>query len=197
MKKSILCIFIIFSVISIALAQESNLKEISKIDITTFKKIKSDEVSVFGLHLGMDPDEVHYILMKNKNLDYQVDKMHGTTDIRIYVYDKDETGNNKNCILYLIWENRKTELSTITLFEDFAPYLIGNSSYLLANEFSDKNAEIINKFLRKPDRSEITLNIPSIQTKHITNSYDSRGFKITLKKNSEKISAVFALFIIE
>jgi hypothetical protein len=191
----LLLLFVLFGSINYISAQVSEqIKEITQSDLTPYPGPKWDKISVFRIRLGMSIDSVNLILSQNKQLYYYEDKNHRTQDYRIYVYDKDEFGSKKNCILYLIWSKSCPGLSRITFFEDFEPYLIDFSKKLLTTDPFLKDSRITKNCLGEPDEQKVTLDIPSIKTKHTTNFYKSRGIQVTLKENGENETVVFAIY---
>ncbi|HPB03037.1 MAG: hypothetical protein RB294_08570 [Bacteroidales bacterium] len=196
MKTTIL--FILFSLAGIvAFSQGSSLyAEITKTDITLTTGFTMDKVSIFGIHLGMTAEEVINTLAGNNNLYYYEDKTHGTKDYRIYVYDTDETGKKKNCILYLIWTENRSELNRITVFNDFETYLQGNTKKLLSTEAVDSNSDFYKTHLGAPDSSAVTLDLPSIGYKHTTFYYPDKFLQVTLKQDGDKASVVFAIYVL-
>jgi hypothetical protein len=193
MQNALLSVVFVVILANTALSQHNEYIEITEKDITEYPEITSDKISVFGMHLGMNPDDVYLSLINNKNLNYYVDQMHMTNDVRIYVYDKDEFGKDKNCILYLIWENRQIELSSISFFEDFDSYLIGNTKKLLGFDAIDADSDLSKDFLGIPDHDFVTLNIPSNRIKHRTYFYKSKGLSVTFKENADEQSVIFTI----
>jgi hypothetical protein len=191
MKKILIFVFTIILSSSLYSQDNSSVIEITTTDITLYPKLKSNKISVYGIHIGMTQSEVNKILSENSKLYYYVDKVHTTTDNRIYVYDRNKDMEKRNCILYLIWTDNSKELSKITFFEDFASYLVGSTSKLLTFEGFDSQSKLSQDYLGYPNKTKITLDIPSIGLKHTTYYYYSKGIEITFKESSDGKTAVF------
>ena len=169
--------------------------ELTKIDITKINDINSNDISVFGIKLGMTKDEVENRLSQVPNLYIKLDTMHTTKDYRLYIYDKEHTEYHNGCILYLIWENSRKDLNKIVFYKGFNFYLKGLTKDLLTLNSVDSESDIYKRFLVKPDTSKITLEIPCLKYRHVTYYYKEKGIEIThqidLNYDTEKV--VFAI----
>lgn len=192
MKKILILSLTIILTSTLYSQDNSSVIEITATDITLYPKLKSDNISVFGIQIGMTQMEVNKILSENSQLYYYVDNGHSTSDYRIYVYDRNKDKEKRNCVLYLIWTNNSNELSKITFFEDFATYLIGSTSKLLTFEGFDFQSKFSQDYLGYPNKTKITLDIPSIGLKHTTFYYYSKGIEITFRESSDGKTATFA-----
>lgn len=197
MKTIILFILISLTGITAFCQGSTSYAEITKTDITLTTGFTMDKVSIFGIHLGMTAEEVINTWAGNNNLYYYEEKTHGTKDYRIYVYDTDETGKKKNCILYLIWTENRSALNKETVFNDFESYLKGDTKKLLSTEAVDNNSDFYKKHLGAPDSSAVTLDLPSIGYKHTTFYYPHKFLQVTLKQDGDKASVVFAIYVPE
>jgi hypothetical protein len=191
-KKTLLFILLISFTCNLFGQDYSAEREITATDITAYPNLKSNRISVFDIQIGMSQTEVKKILSGNNQLYYYVGNEHTTTDYRIYVYDRDKDNEKRNTILYLIWTDNNKELTIITFFEDFAPYLVGASSKLLTFEGFDFQSKLSQDYLGYPNKTKVTLYVPSIGLKHTTYYYYSKGIEITFKESSDGKTAVFA-----
>ncbi len=169
--------------------------ELTKIDITKINDINSNDISVFGIKLGMTKDEVENRLSQVPNLYIKLDTMHTTKDYRLYIYDKGHTEYHNGCILYLFWENRRKDLNKIVFYKGFSFYLKGLTKDLLTLNSVDSESDIYKRFLVKPDTSKITLEIPCLKYRHVTYYYKEKGIEITHKidMNYDTEKVVFAI----
>ena len=184
MKKIVFLVLICLLAGSLFGQRNAEVIEITKTDITLYPTLTSNQISVFGIRIGMTKREVNEMLSENSNLYYYEDKSHSTPDHRVYVYDKDRDGKKQNCILYLIWSNGKKDLDRITFFEGFESYLVGKASKLLTLEESDDQSNFFHEYLGDPSSSAITLEVPMIGVKHTTYYYDAKGIEVTFKEES-------------
>ncbi|MFL5728589.1 MAG: hypothetical protein ACJ75J_03785 [Cytophagaceae bacterium] len=195
-KASFIILISMIGLLSQAIGQTKNSTvEITTTDITLNPNLKSDQISVFGIKLGMSKADVNKLLKDNSRLYYYVDEKHTTQDHRIYVYDKDEQGEKKNCILYLIWADNSNKLTTITFFENFAPYLKGTTAALLTFDPLDPDSKISKDYLGKPDSSKVTLDVAIIHLKHTTYYYKAKGIQFTLKESDGEKTSVFQFYL--
>ena len=191
MKKTLLFILLISLTHNLFSQEKSAEIEITASDITVYPKLKSNRISVFDIQIGMSQSEVNKILSENSQFYYFIDNEHTTTDYRIYVYDRNKYNEKRNCILYLIWSDNNIELTKITFFEDFAPYFVGATSKLLTFEGFDFQSKLSQDYLGYPNKTKVTLDVPSIGLKHTTYYYYSKGIEITFKESSDGKTAVF------
>jgi len=95
-------------------------------------------------------------------------------------------------VLYLIWAPGNARLSMITVFRTFEPWLVGDAKQLLHNESLDP-ASAPARFLGKPDRSGVTLDVSSIGLRHVTHVHDRRWMELTEQHDGASTKVVFAL----
>jgi hypothetical protein len=193
MKKALIFIWLIVS-LSYVHAQYSKYQlEITGTDFITNPLFDSNDVLIFGTGLGMTRDQVKRKLLSTPGISVQTDLEHGTSDYRLYVFYRPAKEMKPLCILYLIWENNRSELSRITLFNHFARFVEVNSKWLLTtNEFEPYTDDMID-MLGAPDTSIITADIPEYGIIHTTWYYHQKGLEVTLKTHQGKNSIVLAL----
>ena len=168
-------------------------QEITRNDIVKENHIHATDIKLFGISLGMTMAEVQTIVSDNSDLIWVDDKIHGTEDFRSYVYNRNESGKKNKAILYLIWKEGRAKLNRIVLFEDFKPYLIGETKSLLSREILLPGNPVSKNFLGFPDSSRVTLDVPLIKIKHTAYYYGEKGFEIIEKYNDGKLSVIFAI----
>lgn len=174
-------------------AENSEITEITKVDITSYPNLPASDVSVFSIQLGMSRAEAEAQLdRQSTSLYYYTDQRHFTEDYRIYVYDRDPNGQKKNCILYLIWEDNSAKLNRIVFYKDMEPYLQGNTKQLLTEEALNPESEIAKNYLGKAAGSKVTLDVPVIHLKHTTYYYPDKGLEITDERSSTGPTVRFA-----
>ncbi len=149
----------------------------------------SSQYAIFGLKLGMSPAQVGSVLSQHKMLVAERDR-----SSRIYVYDRGPRGTKGKVILYLIWEPDRAKLGRITVFADCSRYLKSNVARLLTSEALSDSSAFKQTFIGNADRSDITLDIASIDLKNTTYYYDKIGIEVTLVHLSgHEEHVVFAL----
>ena len=87
----------------------TSFKEITKVDITEFKDLKSTEISVFGLYLNMKLEEIVTEVNKYDFLYVEKDVFN---ENRLYVYD-DKGNDSDNTLAYLILDESTLNLKEI------------------------------------------------------------------------------------
>lgn len=163
--------------------------ELTRDSPATLISTNSSNFTVFGLRLGMSQAQARRVLRHNKMLMTLRDRAS-----RIYIYDKGLGGMRGKTILYLIWEPDRTKLGRITVFDDCAKYLKPNFARLLTFEGLSDSSVFRKAFIGDPDRSDVTLDVPSIDLKNTTNHYDKIGLEVTLVHlHSKEEHVVFAL----
>ena len=178
--------------------KDSSTIEITENDITKYPEIKSNEISVFGIRLGMKKLDLNELESQNENLYFEIEKHYDGSerkDYRIYVYDKHGYGPKeksifswfkrlfnikRDCILYLIWDENCNDLRRITFYEQFQPYLIGLSKKILTFDSFDINSKISLEYLGNPDDKKVTLDLTSF--KLITYFFNLKGMTATLRE---------------
>jgi hypothetical protein len=172
-------------------AQAQAKTEITTTDLPTLIGRTSKQLSVLGFDIIMTRAQAEALLKKSPALFREPDEFNPG---RMYVYSKTSTGARDKAMLYLIWDG-KAQMQQITVFEDMVSRLAPNFKRLLTfqkNPGKEKEDFIMN-FVGRPDSTDITLNVPSIDTKHTTYKYKKIGFEITHKHSSDGDSVVFAL----
>ncbi len=173
-------------------------KEITKTDITRYKNITAKEILVFGIHLGMTPDEVSESIKYNSAIFLKEDPFN---ENRIYLYDTNKINNKNRCIGYLKYtsepDNSKLRLSEVVLYFDFIHYMVGNSKNLLTLEVINKNSQIVKNFIGFPATRNTELDIPSLGLKSFSYYYPDKNFKITRYISDDGSSLSFSILLPE
>lgn len=177
-----------------SIAQHTDsLPDLSRTDITLHKKFRADKVSIFGFKLGLSLKAAEQIWQTNTTLITKNDDLVTDGSTRFYVYDKKESGEPDHCLLYLIWNKGDTTLSQISFFGGMEKYLVGKTKALLSFDAVDKYSDLSKKFLGKPDKAEITLDVPDIHLKHKTFYYNKLGLEICEQNDEKDHLVVFAI----
>jgi hypothetical protein len=164
--------------------------ELRKDNPSTLISTNSANYTIFGFKLGMSRPEAQKVLVQHKTLVGQQDAFNPS---RIYVSDRDPRGQKGKEILYLIWEPGGSKLSEITIFTDCAKYLTPNFARLLTPAGISDSSMFRKTFIGSPDRSDVTLDVASIDLKNTTYYYDRIGIEVTLVHSGKKENVVFAL----
>lgn len=167
----------------------NSLKEITKVDITEFKDIKSTEIMVFGLYLNMKLEEIASAVNQYDFIYVEKDVFNET---RLYLYD-DKATNDDNTLAYLILDENTLDLKEIVLYPNMIKYLIGNSKKLLTLEMINSNSDIVKYFTGVPAERKKILDIPSLHIESYEYYFPNRNFKLTKNRNEKKIHISLSL----
>ena len=186
--RTLLCL--LFLVAVPVYAGQADTIDLSKDNPNTLIHTRSTDYTIQGFQLGLTHGQAWKILENNNLL---LGERDGANPSRIYVYSRAVDGSKGEAVLYLIWEPEEREMRRITVFQDCRGFLSESFRRLLTFEAVDGNSEFKRKFIGYPNRSKITLDIPSIDLKHTTYYYDEIGLEITHKHSSEGEEVVFAV----
>ncbi len=164
-----------------------------QVDITTDKDFKSTQVAIFGLKLGLTVKQAEQIWNANDSLVAKYDNLTSDGSTRYYIYDKNSAGEAQNCLIYAIWNKGDTTLARITFFTEMYKYLKGKTRRMLSFDAIDKNSELSKSFLGKPDKVEVTLDIPDIDFRHKMYYFYKMGLEIGEITDERDHRIVFAL----
>lgn len=139
--------------------------DLSKDDPSTLIDTRSTDYRIQDFRLGLTHEEAWNILEKNSLF---LDERDGANPSRIYVYSRNDDGSKGNAVLYLIWQPNEREMSKITVFQDFRSFLSQKFRRLLTLEAIDDESDFKRNFIGYANRSQITLDLPSTDRKHIT-----------------------------
>jgi hypothetical protein len=185
-----LLVLLMLPVMTYEQAQPNQIIELTRDNPATLISTNSSNYSIFGLKLGMSPAEVQRVLSQHKMLVGARDQFNSS---RIYVSDRGPGGRKGKEILYLIWEPGRSQLSEITIFVDCAGYLKPNFARLLTPEGISDSSVFKKTFIGNAERSNVTLDVKSIDLKNITYYYDQIGIEVTLVHSGKEEHVVFAL----
>jgi hypothetical protein len=153
--------------------------EITKDDLAKYPGISSDKISVAGIRLGMNKEEIIKIIEK-RNWGYEEKYDPLTSENRFIVNDKlSLLGTGPTNLFRLEWNITDNELKAITFFSDFKDYVKGETKKLFASEAADPNSGFIKSFLGATYRTNTTNAGITEETEY---DYYTRGFKITISK---------------
>ena len=178
------------SVVSSHSGQSASIIELTKDNPKTLISTKSKDYTIHGLRLGITHSQAWEILGKKSSLMGFKDNYNPS---RIYVYSRRPDGSKGEGILYLIWEPDEKTMSQITVFQGFRDALSPNFRRLLTFEAVDNQSPFKREFIGYANRSNTTLDVPSIGLKHITYFYDEIGLEVTHKHSSDGDEVVFAI----
>jgi hypothetical protein len=191
LKKLVsLTLLILFSRGFRANARQARLIELTSDNPSTLRATNSRDYSILGLRLGMSRDTALKVLSRQPSFIGVQDAGNAS---RIYVYRKNPDGGRGQSILYLIWEPDERRLSRIVVYNSFAGRLTRNFRRLLTSEALDEKSPFIRAFIGSPDRSGVTLDIPSIDSKNTTYYYERIGLEVTLAHFGHEESVMFAI----
>lgn len=185
-----LSFLLIFLLTSVCAAEQNTVIELTRDNPKTLIGTNSRDYSICGIRLGMSRAEVERIL---KGLDFLIGEADGgNPDTRIYVYYLNPDGSKGKSVFYLIWEPDKSRLGRIAVYAELKE-LTENFRRLLTLEALDDSSDFKNRFIGKSNRSEVTLDTPSINSKETTYYYDKIGIKIIDEKNSNNEYVILAI----
>jgi len=168
LKKIIVTAVFAIALLLPCFAQKSDKLELTQTDIISAGKLDGAAISVFGFYLGMKKAEARNILQHNTNkitVDYNswniVNRpISDTIENGCYVYAVDSlTGQQKNCILFLGWNNKDPGLARITVFSEFKEYVKGLTWQLFTSDVANPKSAFYKKWLIRP-----TTGSPGIST---------------------------------
>lgn len=163
MKKILVFIALVFVLpTAVCFAQKNSKKEITKVDVFSTKKMNGANVSVYGVYLGMKKVEARKALAQNKNLIIEEDAWNtkstddnDTKELRLYVYDINATtGEKRNCLLYIIWNDGNTGIDRITMFNDFKNLVLGNTKNLFTKDVINSSSSFYKTYLGNPSQKK-------------------------------------------
>ncbi|TSA23524.1 hypothetical protein D4R71_08350 [bacterium] len=154
-KKGILAIFIsLWFGLLIATSVDTNQYELTETDITLKQDFCSNQVTIYGVALGMDKQEVINKVSTNNEL-IIVDE---TKNSRMRIYDKKSDGTKNKDILLFVWDPQNQKISEMIIYGNFKKYLKGDTKLLLNTNVIDSKSKILKSFLGNFDKSEIKSN---------------------------------------
>jgi hypothetical protein len=187
--KTLITVVLLFIMSTTAAAQRAEI-ELTRDNPDTLISTNSAQYRVFGFRLGMSHPEAERNLARQKLLLGENDSLNPG---RIYVYDRTPDGQKSKSVLYLIWKPGEAALSEITVFTDCARYLTPNFARLLTPEGVSETSAFRKKFIGAADRSDISLEVKSIDLKNTSYHYERIGVEVTLVHSDKKENVVFAL----
>jgi S1-C subfamily serine protease len=148
--------------------------ELTETDILGMKNVRSSQLSVFGVSLGMTLDEA-----KTKINEYSsVELMRSEDDGKRWILvDRKSLGG----IGVFTWRNNEDGLAEIKVNSNFVRYMIGESKRLLTAEAFTAKAGPVRAFLGSPDQ---VVNGLGVKTLHL---YSDRGITMEASHSAEYI----------
>ena len=137
-------------------APKGDAVELTTTDITTLRDFRADRASILGVRLGMSMDDAKAKIGEHPGFSVSLNRANPT---RLYV----NTPAAPDSVLYLIWSPGNPRLTLITVFRTFEPWLQGGTKGLLHTDALDATS-VAGRFLGKPDRSGVTLDVTSNRT---------------------------------
>ncbi len=146
--------FLIILLPLISLAQPISYTEITQVDILKMKKLDGSKISVYGLYLGMSRKDAQKIFAENKQINVVVDEFNtkstdieSTEELRLYIYNKYTSEQDKKTLLYVIWDEGSKGISSIVIYDDMANNVVGETKDFFTKKISDKSSSFYKKYL--------------------------------------------------
>ncbi len=182
--------YLLFVFVASAYCARADALELTKDNPKTLVSTRSPDYTIHGLRLGITHSQAWEILGKTSSLMGFKDDRNPS---RIYVYNRKSDGSKGEAALYLIWEPSEETMSRIAVFQGFRASLSPNVRRLLTFEAIDNQSPFKREFLGYPNRSKVTLDLPSIGSKDITYFYDEIGIAVTHEHSREGDKVMFVI----
>lgn len=191
MMKRILVVFCLFCLLANSLCSEP----ICVIDLnidnpSTLIGTNSINYKICGFRLGLSHDQAWEIIKRNNLILGEIDEANPS---RIYVYCPNLDGIKGDSVLYLIWEPNEIELSQIIVFHDYRNFLTQNFRRLLSFESLDDKSDFKKSFIGYANRTEVTLDLPSLDLKITSYVYDDIGLEVIHNHFADEEKVAFAI----
>jgi hypothetical protein len=164
--------------------------DLSRDNPITLIGTKSKDYLILGFRLGLTHEEVWNILDKNN---FYLGEKDFANSSKIYVYSRNEDGSKGKSVLYLRWADNEREMNSIVVYEGISESLSQNFRRLFTFEVLDGDSSFKKNFIGREDQSEVTLDIPSINSKMTEYSYDEIGLVIHHSQSSRGEEVFFEI----
>ena len=155
--------------------------DLTRTDIVSEGIQEKDNISVYGIHLGIGLDDCQTIVSELEGKNLIQDRFNNT---RYYlVEESDET-----VLAYFIWNERKGGLSEMVVYQTFAKYMVGESRKLFSEEVIQSPTALTKSFLGLKKSEKEVLNIPSVELKHTLYGYDATDLQIMKQVNKSRVT---------
>lgn len=148
--------------------------ELTTTDLLTVEGFVGTEASVLGLRLGQTWDEAKAIVEANPDLVFDLDEANPG---RFYVQDAGG-GAGDTALFYCQWPDDRKTMGRLVIYPRAKRFMPEGAARLLElRSFGDASPDVAT-WLGKPDRSVVTLDIPSIGLKLTTHVFESRAIEV-------------------
>lgn len=164
--------------------------ELTQDNPATIISAKSEDMSIYGLRLGMTHEQAWSLLRENNLLVGEIDDANPS---RIHVYKRNNDGSIGDEVLYLIWNKNQENLNEIVIFQDSKANLTSNFQRLLTFEALDNSSKFKKQFIGYESRKETKLDIPLIKLKTIAYIYEKIGLTVIHYHSSDEEMVYFSI----
>lgn len=162
--------------------------ELTTTDVTNIKKFNPDRISILGVSLGMDFQEVKTLFEHSDKARIKQDIFHNE---RLYLMHPDTSRDVS--FGYFIWEDLKGPLKAIVIYDDFRDLLKGETKALLTENAFDFSSAIVRDFLGYPAKKEVVFEVKEIDLKLTTYYYPQKRLQIFRLNQGDDASFFFSL----
>jgi hypothetical protein len=190
MRKSISRFISVFLLLSVIFTNQAIALELTQDNPATIISAKSEDMSIYGLRLGMTHEQAWSILKESNLIVGEIDDANPS---RIYVCKRNNDGSIGDSVLYLIWNKNQENLNEIVIYQNFRANLTSNFQLLLTFEALDNSSKFKKQFIGYESRKKTELDIPSIKLKTIAYIYEKIGLTVTHYHSSDEEKVYFSI----
>lgn len=129
-------------------------------DIVAAGKLNGEKISVYGFYLGMKKAEAKQVLLNNPKLTVDhnswniLDQPFNDSTFHITaIYDTDSTGQKKNELFIISWDDKNPGMARLTVFNGFREHAKGETKGLFTHDIINPACGLYKKYFSKPANS--------------------------------------------
>lgn len=168
--------------------------ELHTIDLLTVEGFVGTEASILGLRLGQTWEEAKAIVDANPDLVFDLDEANPG---RFYVNDAGG-GPGDVALFYCQWPNNRKTMGRLVIYPRVRRFMPEGAARLMDMPSLAAAPPAVSAWLGQPDRSVVTLDVPSIGLELVTHVFEQRAIEIVdYTSSGEPPHTIFVLVVPE
>jgi len=167
--------------------------ELTRTDIVQMSEVTSDQVEVFGVHLGMTFEEAKRVLGEHEELTVMISRPLGFDEPLEDNFSVSHREHPLNVLFSLRWERGEEGLNMLCGYETLSRYVVGRTKELWSLEAVSANSGAVASFLGHSDGPVVIKETARWRIERFY--YNDKGIEVSVHAHGDQRRLVAVIFV--